>query len=398
MRRNAHKPRLPRASAIVGALLGALLGSSGHAQQPVATRPQIIAYVFPNLPDGRPIVPADIDASQLTRINYAFALIKDGQVVEGTPQDAGNLAVLRSLRSSHPSLQLLVSLGGWLGSDGFSDAVLTDASRRRLVDSAVAFVKKYDLDGLDLDWEYPGVAGATTHFRPEDGANFLLLLQDLRTRFQALPRPVGRPLLLSIAAGSSAEYIAHSPLGEEQRYLDSVNLMAYDFTEPGERTRPTGNHAPLFPDPHDPAHASAATSVQAFLAAGVPASKLVLGVPFYGHLWANVDPTNHGLFQPGVAPAQPVATGYPDVLKMLQNGFTRYWDAASQVAYAYNNSTHQFLSYEDPESLRYKCDYVQKQGLGGIMFWQYFSDPSGTLLHTISSCLDASAHRPAVQR
>ncbi len=364
-----------------------------HAQK--QPRPQVIGYVFPNLPDGRPIVPADIHAAELTRINYAFAFIKDGKVVESSPQDAGNLAVLRSLKAKNPDLEVLVSVGGWLGSDTFSDAVLTAASRRRLVDSAVAFLARYKLDGLDLDWEYPGMAGATNHFRPEDGANFLLLLQELRSRFDAQTRPGRKPLLLSIAAGSTAEYIAHSPLAEEQRFLDTVNLMAYDYAQAGATPRPTGNNAPLFADPQDPAHASAAGTVQAFLAAGVPASKLVLGVPFYGHLWTEVPPANHGLFQPGVAASPPMPTGNLDIRNMLEHGFTRFWDSAAAVPYAYNPGTRQFVSYEDPESLGQKCAYVQKQGLGGIMFWQYFSDPSGTLLNTVHSCLYGPAASPA---
>ena len=370
-----------------------------HAEvQTAGHGPVIIAYVFPNLPGDRPLTATDVDPTKLTRINYAFALIKDGRMVEGSPNDAANLALLGSLRACNPQLEVLVSVGGWLGSGGFSDASLTPASRATFIDSALAFLTRYHLDGLDIDWEYPGQPGAGNPNRPEDAANFTALLRELRARFDAQPSrpsaPTPRHLLLTIAAGSSTQYISHTELGEAQKYLDQVNLMAYDFYEPGPTPASTGNHAPLFADPADPQHASSAAMVQLFLQAGVPASKLVLGVPFYGHLWGNVSPTNHGLFQPGVA-VPDVHTGYVDVTAtLLQHGFIRYWDNASKVPYAYNPDARQFVSYEDPESLRAKCVYLRENHLGGIMFWQYFADPSGTLLNTIHTALQATPAHP----
>ena len=81
------------------------------------------------------------------------------------------------------------------------------------------------------------------------------------------------------------------------------------------------------------------------------ARKLVLGVPFYGHVWGQVPATNHGLFQPG----QPVPNAYANyaaiVSTMLGQGYTRYWDAAASVPYLYNAEKQIFVSYEDPESL-----------------------------------------------
>ncbi len=359
-----------------------------------AGRPVIIAYVFPNLPGDRRLTAGDVNPAQLTRINYAFALIKDGRMVEGSANDAANLATLRSLKAQNPRLELLVSVGGWLGSGGFSDAALTPASRATFIDSALAFLARYNLDGLDIDWEYPGLPGAGNPNRPEDTANFTALLRELRARFDAIPPTSTRKhLLLTIAAGASSLYVRNTQLGEAQRYLDQVNLMAYDFYEAGPTPAPTGNHAPLFPDPADPQHASAADTVRAFEQAGVPASKLVLGVPFYGHAWGNVAPTNHGLFQPGIA-VPSLHTSYPEITDLLQHGFTRYWDAASEVPYAYSVSARQFISYEDPASLRKKCAYIRDQHFAGIMFWQYFADTSGTLLNTIGTELHATPTHP----
>ncbi len=132
------------------ALLGGL-GSSADSQT-VGTRHVVIGYLFPQ---NQLLDPAQIAAGKLTHINYAFANLHDGQVVEGFARDAENFAVLGAVRRSHPHLKLLVSVGGWTWSKGFSDAVLTPERRQRFVESAVAFVRRHDLDGFDVDWEYP---------------------------------------------------------------------------------------------------------------------------------------------------------------------------------------------------------------------------------------------------
>ena len=172
-----------------------------------------------------------------------------------------------------------------------------------------------------------------------------------------------------------------------QKYVDTVNLMAYDYYEPGD-DKITGNHAPLYVDPADPKGISSDKSVQEFEAAGVPAEKIVLGVPFYGHVWGHVGATNNGLFQPG----EPVPNAYSNYGTLTQDfanqGFTRYWDAKASVPYLYNAQKQIFVSYEDPESLALKCKYVIDHHLAGMMFWEYGSDPSGKLLDAIDRGLD----------
>ena len=357
-----------------------------RAETPEAARPQIIAYVFPQ---ETPIAPDSIDATHLTRINYAFANIKDGRIVEGFQQEAQSLAALVALKQRNPRLQVLVSVGGWSWSGGFSEMALTPESRSAFIDSVMAYLSRYHLDGLDIDWEYPGIAGATNHFRPEDGADFAKLLSALRARFTAEQKKTHHRLYLSIAAGSSDDYIAHSPLKQIAQSLDTVNLMAYDYYEPTD-DKITGNHAPLFADPNDPKRASAEASVLAYEKAGVPASKIVLGVPFYGHVWGNVPAVGHGLFRPG-KPVPGAYAGYSAIeTNMLGHGYTRYWDKASEVPYLYNPSRRIFVSYEDPESLRLKCRFVRQRHLAGIMFWDYSGDPSGALLHTVYDALYSS--------
>ena len=367
---------------LMGALLLAMPLVASRAKSVGKPRlPQIIAYIFPR---DRVLQPGDVAAGKLTRINYAFANLQDGRIVTGSPVDEANFATLVGLKQQNSSLQVLVSVGGWTWSGNFSDMVLTRQSRRRFIDSVVEFVDRYKLDGLDVDWEYPGMTGNGNRFRPEDKRNFTLVLKELRARFNVEQRKLGRPLLLSFAAGSSSEFIAHTELGRVQRYVDTVNLMAYDYYEPGS-DKISGNHAQLYTDPADPKRASADQSVQEFEHAGVPPRKIVLGVPFYGHVWGDVPPTDHGLFQPGVAVPNAFANYGNIVTSMLNQGFTRYWDAAASVPYLYSEQKRKFVSYEDTESLALKCAYIRRKGLGGVMFWDYTGDPSGALLNTINS-------------
>ena len=99
-------------------------------------------------------------------------------MVPGSPSDAQNFALLRSLRNTNPNLTILVSVGGWLWSTNFSDMALTSESRNVFEDSVMQFLTRYDLDGLDIDWEYPGMPGAGHPFRPVDKQNFTALLRN----------------------------------------------------------------------------------------------------------------------------------------------------------------------------------------------------------------------------
>ena len=362
-------------------------GAAASMAQSAGSNKQIIAYVFPR---DRVMAGSEITGESLTRINYAFANIAAGRMVEGSAVDAANFAMLGTLRQRNPSLQLMVSVGGWSWSGGFSDVALTRESRAMFADSVVAFLTRYRLDGLDIDWEYPGQSGAGNRFRAEDGSHFTLLLEALRARFDEQAKRTHKRWLLSIAAGASDGYLAHTEMSKDQLYLDTVNLMAYDYYEPGD-SKLTGNHAPLYTDPADPRALSADRSVRAFEQAGVPARKLVLGVPFYGHVWGDVPATQHGLFQTGVPVPNAFASYSAIVTTMLGQGYTRYWDEAAAVPFLYNEAQHQFVSFEDPESLRRKCAYALQGKLAGVMFWDYSSDSNGVLLNTLHAALGGAA-------
>lgn len=366
--------------------VAALLPALGIASTPPAA-PMVVGYVFTQ---DAALQPGQIDAHSLTRVNYAFANIKNGRMVTGFASDAQNFALLAGLRKQNPSFTVLISVGGWLWSTNFSDVSLTSQSRRIFIDSVMDFLSRYDLDGLDIDWEYPGLVGSGHPFRSEDGHNFTLLLKELRERFDKETEKTHRTLYLTIAAGASSDYLEHTEMKKVQKYVDTVNLMAYDYVEPGSDPL-TGHHSPLFTNPADVRNFSSDASVRAFEEAGVPADKILLGVPFYGHVWGNVPDVNHGYLQPGKAVPNAYAGFGAITANMLNQGYVRYWDPIASAPYLYNSDKHIFVSYEDPQSLAAKCRYVLDHKLGGVMFWDYAGDPAGVLLATINQSLRSAA-------
>jgi chitinase len=360
------------------------------ASRAVAVSPVIIGYVFPQ---STVIDPAQIAAGKLTHINYAFANIRDGRVVEGFARDAENFQVLAGLRRTHPHLRILVSVGGWTWSGGFSDAALTPESRRTFVQSAIDFVRRHDLDGFDVDWEYPGLRGNNNPHRPEDKENFTALMAELRAALDADGAARRRPLLLTFAAGAFPAFLEHIEMAKVQASVDFVNLMTYDFRTGGDKV--AGHHANLFDHPADEKQRSGDRAVRDFIAAGAPPRKVVLGVPFYGRGWTNIEPTadgdpntRRGLYRPGTAlTGQNLRYGRLSSEVVGQNGYVRIWDPQAQQPWLWNPETRTFIAYDDPESLRVKTRYVRERGLGGVMFWEYGNDPTGALLEALYSGL-----------
>ena len=120
--------------------------------------------------------------------------------------------------------------------------------------------------------------------------------------------------------------------------------------------------------------------MRAYEKLGVPAHKLVAGVPFYSHAWVTVSSANHGLYQRGRASKLDFASFASVATTMIGHGYKRYWDDKASAPYLFNEATSTFVSYEDKESLGAKCDYVRSQHLGGMMFWEYGGDPGGELM------------------
>jgi chitinase len=377
----------------VAAVFG-VLSSSWHALAQTPDAPVIIAYVFPR---NELIVPSEIAADKLTHINYAFADVKDGRIVEGFARDAENFKLLADLRRQHPHLRILISVGGWTWSNNFSDAALTAESRRRFTESAIAFVRRHDIDGVDIDWEYPGLRGNNNVHRPEDRENFTAMMTELRQALDAEGRSRSRRYLLTFAAGAFPDFIAQTEMDKVQAVVDFVNLMTYDF-----RTSDpvAGHHANLYLHPADTKKRSVDSAVREFIAAGVPPAKVVVGVPFYGRAWAAIEGEGTGPYQPGSRPTTRIETNYGPLSTTLidRGGFVRMWDSQAQAPYLWNKDTRTFISYEDPESLRLKCAYIRDKGLGGTMFWEYYGDKTGVLLDTLFTSLRGPVVAPRAPR
>ncbi|MET2985531.1 glycoside hydrolase family 18 protein [Aureibaculum conchae] len=320
-------------------------------------------------------------ANQITHINYAFANIKDGKVVEDKSSDTETLKKLNELKQVNPALKILVSVGGWSWSKNFSDAALTEQSREVFANSAIAFMQRHNIDGIDLDWEYPGQIGDNNTFRSEDKENFTAILKLIREKLEAI-RP--NTYLLTIATGANQKYLDHTNMAEAHQYLDFINIMTYDyFTGGGSKT---GHHSNLFASSFNSNGISSAKAVEQHVNAGIPIEKLVLGVPFYGRWWKGANDENNGLYQDSSGERGGYSFKEIEEKYINTNGFETFWDDSAKAPYLWNATEKQFVTYEDAKSLKHKIDYIKDNKMGGIMFWQLFGD-SGTLLNIISDNL-----------
>jgi Chitinase len=318
--------------------------------------------------------PPDIPAMKLTHINYAFARIDaDGKAVLPHPGVPYHLEYLRALKAKNPQLKILLSIGGW-EAEGFSDAASSAASRETFARSVVALLREHSLDGVDLDWEYPGQSVAHIKSRPEDKQNFTALLREMRAQ-------LGERYLLTIAS-ADREYFQFTEMDRLHIYLDWINVMSYDFFN--SLTPTTGHHAGLYASAFAaPTDRTADASVKQHLAAGIPPQKLVLGVAFYGRGFAGVAPLHDGVNQ--LYERFEAAHPYAELVEKFidRGGFVRKWDAKAQAPYLWNAQTRAFITYDDPQSIAIKAAYVRKHHLGGIMFWELSQDSGGALLDAI---------------
>jgi chitinase len=330
-------------------------------------------------------IPTVIHPQKLTHINFAFARIINGRVALENEAVATSLKALCALKNKNPRLKVIVSVGGWTA-DGFSDAALTDASRSTFARSAVELLREYALDGIDLDWEYPGQGVAGIKYRAEDKQNFTLLLKTLRQQLDAESaargRTAGDRYLLTIAS-ADREYFDHTEMDKLHVYLDWINMMSYDFFN--SLTSTTGHHAGLYRSELAAAKdRDANAAVRQHLAAGIPAEKLVLGVAFYGRGFAGVTPLNNGLNQP--YERYEADHSYAELEEQFigKHEFVRYWDGRAQAPYLWNSATRTFITYDDPQSIEIKTRYAKENHLGGIMFWELSQDRDGELLDVIA--------------
>lgn len=368
--------------------------------------------------------PLDIPADKVTHVNYAFANIgSDLKIQIGDsyaaidryyPGDTWNQPYRGAynqlnnvLRAQHPHLRTSISVGGWTWSGRFSDVALTPQSRATFAASCVDFIRTYNFDGVDIDWEYPVCCGLPANsYRPEDKQNYTLLMQELRVQLDAASLADNREYFLTIAAAAGYDKMANCELAAIVAELDWVMVMTFDYRGAWDLSL-TASHSPLYPNPGDPVpdpfireRYNMDWTLNAWSAAGVPREKIVMSVPFYGHAWGGVPATNNGLFQAGThVPAgtwDDWASGPTGVnefweIQTFESGsaYTKHWDPFSKVPYLYSPSIEggHFIGYDDAYSVALKVDYVNRGGYGGVMFWEFSADQNETLIDVIDQQL-----------
>jgi chitinase len=342
----------------------------------------------------------DIPVSDLTDLNYAFANIDEnkGEMVLGDPWAdvqkpfpgdsdnqaiKGNFGQLIKLKKAHSGLKTIISVGGWSWSGGFSKVASTSESREIFAKSVVGFLREYQFDGVDLDWEYP-VSGGLNPGSPADKQNYTLLLSEIRQKLNEAGLHDHKHYILTIAGGAASSYVKNTELAKIEKIVDWVNIMAYDFHGTWEAS--SGFNAPLA---NDPTGLDDQTAVQNYLNVGVPAKKIVLGIPFYGHSWTGCSPgQTNGEFQ--VCTGSGVDEGSPTYKNLVEHylnnpDFGQYWDNNLKEPWLYNPKTGDFISYENVTSIGYKTSFIKKAGLGGAMIWELSNDNNNTLINKVSS-------------
>lgn len=305
-------------------------------------------------------------ANLCTHIVYAFVLPAwDGQLQSF--DDTDTLQALVDLRIVNPELKVMAAIGGWSAGAAVFSNIMADATLRQTFAQSVAdFVRQHRLDGIDLDWEYPNAS---------DRDNFVEFLRTLRTL-------LGWSTLVSAAVGSDVTLVgtAYDAAGMAEQ-LDFINLMTYDYHTASDMR--TGQNAPLFASSVDstgrPLNADA--TVNAWLAGGAAAGKLLLGVAFYGRTYQLADEAETGVGAPAVdAGAAGPYTQQPGVLSYLEicqaqhqgGGWTTVYDTQQQAAYSFDGD--QWVGYDNVQSIEYKSAYAIDRGLGGVMVWAVDED------------------------
>lgn len=343
-------------------------------------KPVIIGYV--GAYNGNIVQTEKIDAKGLSHINYAFVDIKDNRAwLHNEKTDTVNFRKLNELKKINPDLKLMISVGGWTWSKHFSDAVLSDTSTENFAQSCVDIVAAHNLDGVDIDWEYPGMKGDNNKFRPQDRTGYTNMFKQIRAKLDILSKKTNKQYQVTTAIGGSIEFLQHTQMEIAQRYLDYINLMSYDYD--GTYDNMAAHHSNMYTPANMPYIYSADLCIKNLIRVGVHPSKIVMGLPFYGKGKIVESTDNNGLYQIPVKPYWGGGFSYLKDSVVNKKGFVRYWDKASQAPYLFNAEKKAIVFYDDEQSTKLKCDYIKKYKLGGMMFWEYFSDKKNYLLNVI---------------
>ena len=337
--------------------------SGATAVAPAPRKARIVQYVQ----DSSTFPLTDDHAADIDQLNYAFALLKDGQADISHMHSLDDAA--RYLRR-HPQIDGVLSVGGW-GADGFSEACATASGRQLLCNSILALMDEYNFVGVDIDWEYPGVSAGSIASSDGDVENWYSLLALLRAGLDEREQLHGREYILSVALGAGEDQIASVDGARLSELVDQAVVMAYDLRG---FDRMTGHHAGLYPDGET--MLSGAWAVQSYLSRGLDADRILLGVPQYGRMWRNVFSETDGLHARAETSGNKIIT-HDEIASLIKDGYTRHFDENAHAPYLFNGSS--FVSYDDAESARAKADYILDHNLLGTALWAAGHDTSAVL-------------------
>lgn len=311
--------------------------------------PMIIAYYTEN----SSAVP---DPACLTHINYAHGRFVDKETGDGGIwiEQPEKLQKVVELKKQKPSLKVLLMIGGWGDkADGFSEMARDARKRALFCQTCAEHIKNYNLDGIDIDWEYPTAGPSENGKHPDDTRNFNIVLKELR-------ETIGNEKIISYASSSNADYVDWATA---MLYLDYVNVMTYDMGNPPY------HNAPLYYSSAITKKRSVDQSITLHVSKGVPLDRQVMGVPFYGH---GTDPYKSDVKY------NEMSTVFSSSKYEGKN--IRKWDNVAKVPYLVDGSGNFLLGYDDEESVTIKGQYVKNRKLLGAMFWEYrHDDGQGTL-------------------
>lgn len=355
-------------------------------------------------PDGLCHVPEDGHNHpwELYQRRYDADESVNGEADEYEQELAGSLNQLRQLRERHPGLGASLSLGGWNWSTHFSSAARTEESREEFVTSCLDLwirgnLPEYEdepqggegaalgvFDGIDLDWEWPGGDGHPDNIEhPDDPENFTLLVEEFRDQLDDLSGETGEDYQLSVSLSGGPSQTE----GYESEIFDMVDfatIQGYDFAGPWNET--TQHHSNLYAPDFNPDANSVDAAVQRYLDMGAPADKLVVGIPAFGRGWQGVENGDEGGGQPVEGPVDDDYDGptmaFADLEEHEGRGFL---DEDAGAYWIYDGD--EWWTYDNPDVIDLKGEYVLDEGLGGLMVWNLDMDTEGDLIRAMDASL-----------
>ncbi|HHM20724.1 MAG TPA: hypothetical protein ENJ20_01765 [Bacteroidetes bacterium] len=260
-------------------------------------------------------------------------------------------------------------------SDNFSHIAASPKKRQRFAESCARLVRIFGVDGVDIDWEYPGYKPAKGH--SGDRHNFTLLIQAVRRAFDQLETQTGTELLLTADFGAGASHTRQIEWTQVVPLLDFVNVMTYDYY--GSRPGYTNHHAPLYAPRKGVEGYDLNSTVRELTGNyGVPPEKINIGLAFFGRSIktrgkARIHSKTRRIADEKTFPEDKGAPAYYNLLAR-QNLFDYHWDDCAEVPYLNGKKLNTFVTFDDELSIRKKAQYILNNGLAGAIVWDITGD------------------------